>query len=435
MTPPPPAGPVPAPYPNEAEASEPAGAAEGPASGGEPPVPAGPESSTPAPAPVPLELVEPTASESTDPGQGPETSAPSTPAPVTDEWWSEPSPSPAATPPAGGGDTAAEGGAAATPPEPTSAMPSPASGGGAEEKEAGAGSNKVARAVMRPFRALSRSAAPERSKAGAAPPASPPAASRAEIPAAGPPPALVQRVAQPTVSGSGQPPLAAPTREAPPGAIPEVESGELAPPPGEGSNELPLAPSTVERLAEGVSTGSSEARARLARSSTAPTRPAATTIASRGARPALRLVAAHEPVGGTATLARSETPQTQQVGAAAGSRRSPTSGARLADATGARLTQGEGGYETVVFPRPSGLAFAPAVSLMRAADGAPEPAAQPAGDAPAAPQEAPAPAPAPGGGGGGGGEIEEIYTQVIERLRRDLLADRERMGDLLGDLP
>ncbi len=154
VTPPPPAGPVPAPYPNEAEASEPAGAAEGPASGGEPPVPAGPESSAPAPAPVPLELVEPTASESTDPGQGPETSAPSTPAPVTDEWWSEPSPSPAATPPAGGGDTAAEGGAAATPPEPTSAMPSPASGGGAEEKEAGAGSNKVARAVMRPFRAL-----------------------------------------------------------------------------------------------------------------------------------------------------------------------------------------------------------------------------------------------------------------------------------------
>ena len=140
-------------------------------------------------------------------------------------------------------------------------------------------------------------------------------------------------------------------------------------------------------------------------------------------------------MGGTATLARSETPQTQQAGAAAGSRRSPTSGARLADATGARLTQGEGGYETVVFPRPSGLAFAPAVSLMRAADGAPEPAAQPAGDAPAAPQEAPAPAPAPGGGGGGGGEIEEIYTQVIERLRRDLLADRERMGDLLGDLP
>ena len=32
-------------------------------------------------------------------------------------------------------------------------------------------------------------------------------------------------------------------------------------------------------------------------------------------------------------------------------------------------------------------------------------------------------------------DIEEIYDQVIERLRRDLLADRERMGDVLGDLP
>ncbi len=48
---------------------------------------------------------------------------------------------------------------------------------------------------------------------------------------------------------------------------------------------------------------------------------------------------------------------------------------------------------------------------------------------------APRPRAAQGGGGGGGGDIEEIYTQVIERLRRDLLADRERMGDLLGDLP
>ena len=94
--------------------------------------------------------------------------------------------------------------------------------------------------------------------------------------------------------------------------------------------------------------------------------------------------------------------------------------------------QGEEGYETVLFPRPAGLAFAPAVSLMRAADGEQEPAAA-ASDAPAATESAPAPAAQ--GGGGGGGDIEEIYTQVIERLRRDLLADRERMGDLLGDLP
>jgi hypothetical protein len=61
-----------------------------------------------------------------------------------------------------------------------------------------------------------------------------------------------------------------------------------------------------------------------------------------------------------------------------------------------------------------------------AADPAPAPAATPAPAAPPAPS---------GGGGGGGGDIDEIYDQVIERLRRDLLADRERMGDVLGDLP
>jgi hypothetical protein len=78
---------------------------------------------------------------------------------------------------------------------------------------------------------------------------------------------------------------------------------------------------------------------------------------------------------------------------------------------------------------------------MRAEDAAPADdnqgggqAAAPAQGAAPAPAAPPAPAPAPGGGGGGG-DIEEIYDQVMQRLRRDLLADRERMGDLLGDLP
>jgi hypothetical protein len=30
--------------------------------------------------------------------------------------------------------------------------------------------------------------------------------------------------------------------------------------------------------------------------------------------------------------------------------------------------------------------------------------------------------------------IDEIYETVLERLRRDLLAERERMGDLLGNI-
>ena len=32
-------------------------------------------------------------------------------------------------------------------------------------------------------------------------------------------------------------------------------------------------------------------------------------------------------------------------------------------------------------------------------------------------------------------DIDDLYEQVVERLRRDLLCERERMGDLLGDLP
>ena len=35
---------------------------------------------------------------------------------------------------------------------------------------------------------------------------------------------------------------------------------------------------------------------------------------------------------------------------------------------------------------------------------------------------------------GGGGAADELYEQVVERLRRELLVERERMGDLLGDL-
>jgi hypothetical protein len=31
--------------------------------------------------------------------------------------------------------------------------------------------------------------------------------------------------------------------------------------------------------------------------------------------------------------------------------------------------------------------------------------------------------------------VEDLYEHVVERLRRDLLSERERMGDLLGDLP
>jgi hypothetical protein len=56
------------------------------------------------------------------------------------------------------------------------------------------------------------------------------------------------------------------------------------------------------------------------------------------------------------------------------------------------------------------------------AQSAPEPVAA---VQPAAP---PAPAAPPGP------DIDEIYEGVVERLKRDVLAERERMGDLLGDI-
>jgi hypothetical protein len=97
----------------------------------------------------------------------------------------------------------------------------------------------------------------------------------------------------------------------------------------------------------------------------------------------------------------------------------------------------DGELVTVVFPRPAESAFAPAATLMRAPDAeppaAPSPGPSPGTSTVPAPTTAPAPPPPPAGGGST--DIEEIYDQVMQRLRRDLLADRERMGDMLGDLP
>jgi hypothetical protein len=114
-----------------------------------------------------------------------------------------------------------------------------------------------------------------------------------------------------------------------------------------------------------------------------------------------------------------------------------TSGSRLAAATGGTLESDDGETVTVVFPRPAESAFAPAATLMRAADPEPPAASAPAPSAvtTTAPTAATAPAPPASPGRSGGADIEEIYDQVMQRLRRDLLADRERMGDMLGDLP
>jgi hypothetical protein len=140
-----------------------------------------------------------------------------------------------------------------------------------------------------------------------------------------------------------------------------------------------------------------------------------------------------------------------------GRRTAPTSAARLAAATGARVSHDEAAEtETVEFQRPEYASFAPALELMRAGipgmgDIQVPHAAGLAGNAMHAAEGALSGHAAPaahgehhgghhgghGGaeGGGGGGNIDEIYDQVVQRLKRDLLADRERMGDLLGDLP
>jgi hypothetical protein len=165
-------------------------------------------------------------------------------------------------------------------------------------------------------------------------------------------------------------------------------------------------------------------------------RPTAQSSLASQERPPLRLVSAPAHASAPAGIARSIDPGPAASGPVRATR---TSGSRLAEATGGRVTQEPGGVETVFFPSPPGMQAAVANGLYRAEDSSNDSANS---NATASPPPAAAPAPAPaapqgggGGGGGGGGDIEEIYDQVIERLRRDLLADRERMGDVLGDLP
>jgi hypothetical protein len=118
-----------------------------------------------------------------------------------------------------------------------------------------------------------------------------------------------------------------------------------------------------------------------------------------------------------------------------------TSGTRLAEAAGAVLSRADDGLETVDFPwasPPSEIVTTapsvPAALLSRApADAAPEPEEIDA--PPATPPEAPAPTGRPSPAPPSAPDMDDVYEQVVDRLRRDLLVERERMGDLLGDLP
>jgi hypothetical protein len=118
-----------------------------------------------------------------------------------------------------------------------------------------------------------------------------------------------------------------------------------------------------------------------------------------------------------------------------------TSAARLAAATRGTIAREPFGFSTVAFapdeepphsgPSPASattlLTPAPAVTLGRTPDDA---ALSEAAPSPPAATVPPAPPATPAAGD----EMDEIYDEVIRRLRHDLLREREQMGDLLGDL-
>ena len=116
---------------------------------------------------------------------------------------------------------------------------------------------------------------------------------------------------------------------------------------------------------------------------------------------------------------------------------SASAGHRIARATESPLARELGGaLQTIEFsaPRPAPVALMPAPLVSRV------PAAQAIDAASAAPQ--PDSEAASGSGPAGGGshagaspDADDLYEHMLERLRRDLLFERERMGDLLGDLP
>jgi hypothetical protein len=101
-----------------------------------------------------------------------------------------------------------------------------------------------------------------------------------------------------------------------------------------------------------------------------------------------------------------------------------TSALELAAVTGATIAR-EGSRDTVTFAAPPGemAGSAPPVDdAIPAASASSRPAlAAAAPDRPASSRS--------------GAEFDDVYEQVMERLRHDLLVERERMGDLLDGLP
>jgi hypothetical protein len=108
---------------------------------------------------------------------------------------------------------------------------------------------------------------------------------------------------------------------------------------------------------------------------------------------------------------------------------------RLAAATGGSVSRAPSELGTVAFAPPEEFLYPPESPPPAMLARQPDEASSPAPPATDAPAQAVAPAPhPPGAAGGGGPQLDDIYDHVLRRLKRDLLREREQMGDLLGDL-
>jgi hypothetical protein len=150
-----------------------------------------------------------------------------------------------------------------------------------------------------------------------------------------------------------------------------------------------------------------------------PTDPAREVRLSRGARPRLQLMRSVAGVTDTAAAALAPAPAPEHAP-------SPTASAKktaqaLARATAGALAYEDDGRMSVLFP-PPGAVTAP-VGPVLARDEAEAPAPAPAPTPPATAGPAPTAAPA-------ALDREDLYQDFMRRLRRDVLEQREQIGEL-----
>lgn len=101
----------------------------------------------------------------------------------------------------------------------------------------------------------------------------------------------------------------------------------------------------------------------------------------------------------------------------------------IARATAGAIAYEDDGRVSVLFPPPGAVTAAPATVLARESGDASEAPAQAPAPAPA-PASAPATAPAPDGAAPAL-DRDELYQDFMRRLRRDVLEQREQLGELL----